>query len=175
MLIDDAIDDARRLQASLRAMRIDKTALEEADLLCRALGHDPIENVLPFALDALEGIDDHLPAGTLAGLVRVRIRSLIGTLQVLGNSSGGSGDAGGERNPQEELERAARAGKGYGCLSLAQAWAAWKLAIPVERLQRPPSARIAALLDTVSHLAVTRLNLAATSDGGTRLRSSGSI
>src|SRR5690554_7691511 len=85
MLIDIAMKEARRLQASLRAMGIDRAALEEADLLCQALQHDPVESVVPFVLNTLERIDGHLPAGTLAGLVRVRIRNLVGTLQAHNN------------------------------------------------------------------------------------------
>lgn len=154
MLINDAIDDARRLQASLRAMRVERAVLEEADLLCLALGHDPIENVLRFAFDALENIDAHLPSGTLAGLVRVRIRSLIGTLQALGKSSCTAEAANSEVFSQEELEQAARTGSGVAFLSPRQAWSAWRLAIPVERLQRPISARIAGILDAVHQVEV---------------------
>lgn len=156
-MIDDAIHEARRLQASLHAMRVERAALEEADLLCRALDHDPVENVLPFALDALERIDAHLPAGALAGLVRVRIRKLIGTLQAFGESGHTAAAAGSEVLSQRGLEQAARTGTGVAFLSPAKAWAAWKLAIPVERLQRPLSPSIAATLNAVSQIEVTRL------------------
>ena len=152
MLIDDALREARRLQASLRAMRVEQAALDEADLLCRALQHDPAENVVPFALDTLERIDDHLPAGTLAGLVRVRIRSLAGTLQAISDHLEPAETAHSAALTPRSLEQAAINGTGAAFLSPAQAWAAWQLAIPAERLQRPLSARLAAVLDRVSRL-----------------------
>ena len=152
MLIDEAFHEARRLQASLRAMRVDQAALDEADLLCRALQHDPVENVVSFALDALERIDDHLPAGTLAGLVRVRIKSLAGTLQAISDHLEPAETTRGTTLTPRSLEQAALSGVGVGCLSPSQSWAAWRLAIPVERLQRPLSARVAAVLNRVSRL-----------------------
>ncbi|MGJ7458166.1 hypothetical protein [Halomonas sp. RA08-2] len=170
MPIDGALHEARRLRASLRAMRVDQAALDEADLLCRALHHDPVENLVPFALDALERIDSHLPAGTLAGLVRVRIRNLIGTLQALGEHSGKVEAANNEDISQDALEQAARAGAGVGCLSPTQAWAAWKLAIPVERLQRPLPACIATTLDAVSQTETSRLRQPSRSDQEPLLR-----
>lgn len=124
MLIDDALHEARRLQASLRSMRVEQAAVEEAELLCRALQHDPVENVLPFALDALVRIDAQLPEGALAGLVRARLRHLVGMILTI----------------QE------------------QAWTAWQLAIPAERLQQPFSPRIAAVLNLISCLEVARLD-----------------
>ncbi|EWH03233.1 hypothetical protein [Halomonas sp. BC04] len=150
MLIDEALHEARRLQASLRAMNVDQAALDEADLLCRALQHDPVENVVPFALDALERVDSHLPSGTLAGLVRVRIRSLVGTLQTLSERRDRTEITHGAVLTKQALQQAASNGVGAGCLSPSQAWAAWKLAIPVERLQRPLPARVVAVLDRVS-------------------------
>ncbi len=152
MLIDDALREAHRLQASLRAMRVEQAALDEADLLCRALRHDPVENVVPFALDTLERIDGHLPAGTLAGLVRVRIRNLVGTLQATSDHLEPAETTHGAALTPRSLEQAAINGDGAGCLSPSQTWAAWRLAIPVERLQRPLSARVAAVLERVSRL-----------------------
>lgn len=157
MLIDEALHEARRLQASLRAMRVDQAALDEAELLCRALQHDPVENVVPFALDALECIDGHLPAGTLAGLVRVRIRSLVGTLQAASNHPEPTETTYSAALSPRALEQAAINGVGAGCLSPSQTWAAWRLAIPVERLQRPLSARIASTLDAVAGVRDSRL------------------
>jgi hypothetical protein len=157
MLIDDVIREASRLLASLRAMRVDQVALDEADLLCRALQHDPVENLVPFALDALERIDCHLPAGTLAGLVRMRIRTLVGILQALDEHGGKADVTSSEIISQSTLEQAARAGTGVGGLSPAQAWAAWRLAIPAERLQRPFPARIVAILDAVAGVRDSRL------------------
>src|SRR5690554_4275454 len=147
MLIDDALREARRLQASLRAMRVEQAALDEADLLCRALQHDPVENVVPFALDALERIDGHLPAGTLAGLVRVRIRNLTGTLQAISDHLEPAEASHVAALTPRSLEQAAINGTGAAFLSPSQTWAAWKLAIPAERLQRPLSARVAAVLE----------------------------
>ncbi|AMD02495.1 hypothetical protein [Halomonas chromatireducens] len=160
MLINEALHEARRLQSSLRAMHVDRATLDEADLLSRALQHDPVENVLPFALDALERIDDHLPAGTLAGLVRVRIRSLVGTLQAISDRRAQVTITHGAALTPRTLQQAAINGAGTGCLSPSQAWAAWRLAIPVERLQQPLSARVARVLDRVRRLGVTGQYLA---------------
>ncbi|MGM0692761.1 MAG: hypothetical protein ACQEUN_05050 [Pseudomonadota bacterium] len=154
-MIDDALHEARRLQASLRSMRLDEIALGEAALLGRALEHDPIDNVLEFALDALERIDAHLPEGTLAGLVRIRLRSLVGMVLALSRQAGAADIDDREVVPWDALSHVS--GNNVAFLSPDQAWAAWKLAIPPERLQRPFSPRIAAVVDAVSQMEEARL------------------
>lgn len=175
MLIVEAVHEASRLQASLRAMRVDQAALDEADLLCRALQHDPVKNVVLFALDTLERIDGHLPAGALAGLVRVRIKNLVGTLLALGEHTGMRDLVSSELISRGALEQAARTGTGVGCLNPAQAWSAWKLAIPAERLQWPLSTKITAILDAVSQGEVSQLRQPSRSDQEPPLRTAESM
>ncbi|WP_373182412.1 hypothetical protein [Halomonas campaniensis] len=154
MLIDDAIHEARRLQASLRLMHTDEIALGEAALLCRALEHEPIDNVLEFALDALERIDAHLPEGTLAGLVRIRLRSLVGMVLELTQQADAA-----DIDDREVVSWGALnhvSDNEVAFLSPELAWAAWKLAIPPGRLQRPFSPRIAAVVDAVSQMEEAR-------------------
>lgn len=83
----DAIREASRLLASLRSMRADKVAVDEAELLLSALEHDPNHHVLSFAIEALERIDAQMPQGALTGLVRVRLRTLAGMIAGMQDST----------------------------------------------------------------------------------------
>jgi len=53
----------------------------------------------------------------------------------------------------EALATAAESGEGIAHLSPAQAWAAWKLAMPAERLQRPLARHVLVLLANVDRKA----------------------
>ena len=170
MLIDNAMQEARRLQASLRAMSVDRVALDEAELLCQALQHDPVESVVPFALDTLERIDGHLPAGTLAGLVRVRIRNLVGTLQTHKDRREQAEVTDGAALIQHAMAQAASNGTEAAFLTPAQAWAARQLAIPVERLQGPLPACIAATPDAVSQIEASQFRQLNHADQGPPLQ-----
>ncbi|MBS9404928.1 hypothetical protein KG088_14970 [Halomonas sp. TRM85114] len=91
-MMDDAIHEASRLLSSLRSMRTED-AVGEAELLLCTLEHDPVTNVLEFASDALEHIEAHLPDGTLAELVRNRLKSLVGMVLAIRDKTDEAGTA----------------------------------------------------------------------------------
>ncbi|WP_081135492.1 hypothetical protein [Halomonas sp. BC2] len=73
-MLDEATTEARRLAASLHG--IDRDIAESAYMVWISLGSDPDEETLMGCAATLETIEQRLPPGTLAALVRVRLASL---------------------------------------------------------------------------------------------------
>lgn len=80
-MLDEATIEARRLAASLRG--IDTDTAESAYMVWISLGSDPDEEALMGCAATLETIEQRLPPGTLAALVRVRLARLQGLVNAL--------------------------------------------------------------------------------------------
>lgn len=78
---DDAIREATRLLASLRSMRA--ATVPEAEEVLATLKDSPDHNALMGCAAVLEEIDARMPGGTLAGLVRIRLKSLTGMVNAM--------------------------------------------------------------------------------------------
>ncbi|MGC3873804.1 hypothetical protein ACPF7Z_11100 [Halomonas sp. GXIMD04776] len=70
----EAANEARRLAASLRVTRA--TLAAEAEAIEDALLSEPNDADLQTVLAVLEDIETRLPAGTLAALLRIRLKNL---------------------------------------------------------------------------------------------------
>ncbi|MFG6137975.1 hypothetical protein [Halomonas sp. B23F22_10] len=81
MRTDDATREASRLLASLRGMKAD--TVPEAERVLATLEHAPDHNALMGCAAVLEEIDTRMPGGALAGLVRVRLKTLAGMVNAL--------------------------------------------------------------------------------------------
>ncbi|QNU63980.1 hypothetical protein [Vreelandella titanicae] len=73
-MLDEATMEARRLAASLRG--IDADLAESANAVSLALESKPDQDTLMGCAATLETIEQRLPLGTLAALVRVRLSHL---------------------------------------------------------------------------------------------------
>lgn len=73
-MLDEAQQEARRLTASLRG--IDTRIAESANAVLLALASNPDQETLMGCAATLETIEQRLPPGTLAALVRVRLARL---------------------------------------------------------------------------------------------------
>lgn len=73
-MLDEAQQEARRLTASLRG--IDTHIAESANAVLLALASNPDQETLMGCAATLETIEQRLPPGTLAALVRVRLACL---------------------------------------------------------------------------------------------------
>lgn len=73
-MLDEAQQEARRLTASLRG--IDTLIAESANAVLLALTSNPDQETLMGCAATLETIEQRLPPGTLAALVRVRLARL---------------------------------------------------------------------------------------------------
>ncbi|PJX15630.1 hypothetical protein CWI66_00630 [Halomonas sp. 141] len=80
-MLDEATTEARRLAASLHG--IDRDIAESAYMVWISLGSDPDEETLMGCAATLETIDQRLPPGTLAALVRVRLSRLQGLVNAM--------------------------------------------------------------------------------------------
>lgn len=80
-MLDEAPIEARRLAASLRS--IDADLAESAHAVWLALAPTPDQDTLMGCAATLETIDQRLPTGTLAALVRVRLVRLQGLVNAL--------------------------------------------------------------------------------------------
>lgn len=145
--------EARRLLASLRSMRA-SAAVAEASRLVDALERGALDH----AAGSLKHIDSLLPASALAGLVRVRVRCLVGMVTVMQDNQ--------HHRPPPDLEdttmtiitrdllaQAAHEGTGIEYLTPSQAWAADHLALALEHLEKPLAPHIAVLLESIEQKA----------------------
>ncbi|WP_311946925.1 hypothetical protein [Halomonas piscis] len=73
-MLDEARQESRRLAASLRG--IDTATADSAHAVWQALDATPDDNALMGCAATLETIEQRLPPGTLAALVRVRLSRL---------------------------------------------------------------------------------------------------
>lgn len=73
-MLDEARQEARRLAASLRG--IDAGTAESAHAVWQTLDAAPDDNALMGCAATLETIEQRLPPGTLAALVRIRLKRL---------------------------------------------------------------------------------------------------
>ena len=80
-MLDDATREAARLLASLRSMRAD--TVPEAEHVLATLKDNPDHDALMGCAAVLEEIDARMPGGTLAGLVRIRLKSLTGMVNAM--------------------------------------------------------------------------------------------
>ena len=80
-MLDEAIIEARRLAANLHG--IDPDVAHSAYMVWIALGSDHDHETLMGCAATLETIDQRLPTGTLAALVRVRLVRLQGLVNAL--------------------------------------------------------------------------------------------
>jgi hypothetical protein len=80
-MLDEAQQEARRLAASLRG--IDADLAENAHAVLLALGSIPDHETLMGCAATLETIEQRLPPGTLAALVRVRLVRLQGLVNAM--------------------------------------------------------------------------------------------
>ena len=80
-MLDEAPIEARRLAASLRS--IDADLAESAHAVWLALAPTPDQDTLMGCAATLETIEQRLPTGTLAALVRVRLTRLQGLVNAL--------------------------------------------------------------------------------------------
>ncbi|MDP3535711.1 MAG: hypothetical protein Q8S08_10015 [Halomonas sp.] len=80
-MLDEATTEARRLAASLRG--IDAHIAESAHAVWLALGTTPDHHTLMGCAATLETIEQRLPPGTLAALVRVRLTRLQGLVNAM--------------------------------------------------------------------------------------------
>ena len=78
---DEATTEARRLAASLRS--IDADLAESAHAVWLALEPTPDQETLMGCAATLKTIDQRLPQGTLAALVRVRLSRLQGLVNAM--------------------------------------------------------------------------------------------
>lgn len=81
MITHDATQEAARLLASLRGMKAD--VVPEAEQVLATLEHEPDHDALKGCAAVLEEIDARMPGGALAGLVRVRLKTLAGMVNAL--------------------------------------------------------------------------------------------
>ena len=80
-MLDEATTEARRLAASLRG--IDAHIAESAHAIWLALESKPDQDTLMGCAATLETIEQRLPTGTLAALVRVRLARLQGLVNAM--------------------------------------------------------------------------------------------
>ncbi|MGE6581121.1 hypothetical protein ACQKD0_08890 [Vreelandella aquamarina] len=80
-MLDEATLEARRLAASLHG--INRDIAESAYMVWISLGSDPDEETLMGCAATLETIEQRLPPGTLAVLVRVRLARLQGLVNAM--------------------------------------------------------------------------------------------
>ncbi|MGP9629221.1 hypothetical protein ACT3TA_07250 [Halomonas sp. AOP42-C1-46] len=80
-MLDEATTEARRLAASLRS--IDTDLAESAYMVWISLEPTPDQATLMGCAATLETIEQRLPPGTLAALVRVRLTRLQGLVNAL--------------------------------------------------------------------------------------------
>ncbi|CAO1664345.1 Flagellar protein FliT [Halomonas sp. NYA30] len=80
-MLDNAIQEATRLASSLRS--IDQSGSHSAEAVRDTLQSSPDDNALLACAATLEAISDSLPAGTLAGLIRIRLARLQGIVNAL--------------------------------------------------------------------------------------------
>ncbi|MBP5979069.1 MAG: hypothetical protein KA748_02585 [Halomonas sp.] len=80
-MLSDAVQEATRLASSLRS--IDQSASQSAEAVRDTLQSSPNDDALLGCAATLEAINDALPAGTLAGLVRIRLVRLQGIVNAL--------------------------------------------------------------------------------------------
>lgn len=80
-MLDEATTEARRLAASLRG--IDADIAESAHAVLLALESKPDQDTLMGCAATLETIEQRLPLGTLAALVRVRLAHLQGLVNAM--------------------------------------------------------------------------------------------
>jgi hypothetical protein len=80
-MLDEAANEARRLAASLRS--IDTDLAESAHAVWLALEPTPNQATLMGCAATLETIEQRLPPGTLAALIRLRISRLQGLVNAL--------------------------------------------------------------------------------------------
>ncbi|WP_304526392.1 hypothetical protein [Halomonas sp. I5-271120] len=74
MSTDDVTREAARLLASLHSMRAN--TMPEAEHVLAILEHEPDQDALMGSAAVLKEIDFRMPGGTLAGFVRVRLKTL---------------------------------------------------------------------------------------------------
>lgn len=80
-MLDEATIEARRLAASLRG--IDTDTAESAYMVWISLGSDLDQEALMGCAATLVTIEQRLPPGTLAALVRVRLARLQGLVNAM--------------------------------------------------------------------------------------------
>lgn len=80
-MLDNAIQEATRLASSLRS--IDQSASHSAESVRDTLQSSPDDDALLACAATLEAINDALPVGTLAGLIRIRLARLQGIVNAL--------------------------------------------------------------------------------------------
>lgn len=80
-MLDEATLEARRLAASLRS--IDADLAESAHAVWLALEPTPDQEKLMGCAATLETVEQRLPSGTLAALVRVRLSRLQGLVNAM--------------------------------------------------------------------------------------------
>lgn len=80
-MLDEATIEARRLAASLRGINTDTAESAHAVLL--ALESKPDQETLMGCAATLETIEQRLPPGTLAALVRLRLTRLQGLVNAM--------------------------------------------------------------------------------------------
>jgi len=80
-MLDEAILEARRLAANLHGIAPD--VAHSAYMVWIALGSDHDHETLMGCASTLETIDQRLPPGTLASLVRVRLSRLQGLVNAM--------------------------------------------------------------------------------------------
>ncbi|RUR27318.1 hypothetical protein ELY33_15570 [Vreelandella andesensis] len=80
-MLDETTIEARRLAASLRS--IDADLAESAHAVLLALEPTPDQDTLMGCADTLETIEQRLPPGALAALVRLRLTRLQGLVNTM--------------------------------------------------------------------------------------------
>lgn len=80
-VLNEAQQEARRLSESLRSL--DANAAENAHAVSLALQSYPSHKALMGAAATLETIEQQLPSGTLAALIRVRLVRLQGLVNAM--------------------------------------------------------------------------------------------
>lgn len=80
-MLDNAIQEAARLASSLRS--IDQSGSHSAEAVRDTLQSSTNDDALLACAATLEAINDALPAGTLAGLIRIRLTRLQGLVNAL--------------------------------------------------------------------------------------------
>lgn len=80
-MLDNAIQEATRLASSLRS--IDQSASHSAEAVRDTLQSSPDVKALLACAATLKAISGALPAGTLAGLIRIRLTRLQGIVNAL--------------------------------------------------------------------------------------------
>jgi len=80
-MLDEAQQEAKRLAASLRGINRDLT--DSAHAVTLALESKPDQDTLMGCAATLEAIEQQLPPGTLAALIRVRLVRLQGLVNAM--------------------------------------------------------------------------------------------